>query len=91
VTPTDKSLHRAAHRVVEAFIEARLLEPKTAPAELEKRVFDALRANFQKEAAIEREAQRILEENRRQMAGMDQRTLLLKIKEKLARERGFVL
>jgi len=91
VTPTDKSLHRAAHRVVEAFLEAQLLESKAAPADVEKRVFEALRENFLKESAIEREAQRILEENRRLMGGMDQRAMLLKIKEKLARERGFIL
>jgi len=64
---------------------------KEKPAEVEKRILDTLRANFQEEAAIQREAERILEENKRQTTGMDQRTLLLKIKEKLARERGFVL
>jgi len=58
---------------------------------VEKRILHTLRANFQEEAAIQREAERILEENKRQTTGMDQRTLLLKIKEKLARERGFVL
>src|SRR5439155_207841 len=60
-------------------------------AEIDKRVFEALRTNFQEEAAIERDAERILDENKRQTVGMDQRTLLVKIKERLARERGFVL
>jgi hypothetical protein len=91
VKPTDRNLHHAAHRIVEAFVEARLVASKQAPADVENKVFDALRGNFLKEAAIEREAERILEANRRQTAGMDQRTLLLKIKERLARERGFVL
>ncbi len=40
---------------------------------MEKRILDALRANFQEEAAIQREAERILEENKRQTTGMDQR------------------
>lgn len=91
MAPTDKALHRAAGRLVEAFVRGEILASKETPAEIEKRVFDALRANFQAEAAIEREAERILEENRRQTAGMDQRMLFVKIKEKLARERGFVL
>ena len=87
----EKQLHRAAQRVTKALIEGKLVTPKDTPAALEKLVYDALRANFLQEAEIEREAERILEENKRQTTGMDQRTLLLKIKEKLARERGFVL
>ena len=66
-------------------------DDKDKPAELEKRIYEALRANFQEEAAIQREAERILDENKRQTTGMDQRTLLSKIKQKLAHERGFVL
>ena len=88
---TDKVLHRAAQRVAKALVESKLIAGKDKPAELEKRIYEALRANFQEEAAIQREAERILDENKRQTTGMDQRTLLLKIKEKLARERGFVL
>jgi hypothetical protein len=84
-------LQRAAARLVKAFLEGKVLTTAEAAAALEKRMFDTLRANFMEEAAIQREAERILEENKRKTTGMDQRTLLLKIKEKLARERGFVL
>jgi hypothetical protein len=89
--PSEKALQRAAKRLAEGFLERRLLKTEATAAELEKRMLDTLRANFNEEAAIQREAERILEENKRQTIGMDQRTLLLKIKEKLARERGFVL
>ncbi len=89
--PNDKSLHRAAARVVHSLVEHKLLVTKETEAALEKRVFEALRANFQEEAAIEREAERILEANKRQTAGMDQGTLFKKAKEKIARDRGFVL
>jgi hypothetical protein len=89
--PNDKSLHRAAARIVKSLVEQKLLETKDPAAVVEKRVFDALRANFQEEAAIDREAERILEANKRQMVGMDQRTLFTKAKEKIARDRGFVL
>jgi hypothetical protein len=88
---TDKVLHRAADRLTKALLAGKHLTSKETPAAIEKRIFDALKANFQEEAEINREAERILEENRRMTTGMDQRTLLNKIKEKLARERGFVL
>jgi hypothetical protein len=89
--PSDKALHRAADRAANALVDEKLLVTKQSAADVAKRIFDVLRANFQEEAAIVREAERILEENKRQTVGMDQRTLLLKIKEKIARERGFVL
>lgn len=87
---TDKALHRAAERLAKALLDGKLLATAEAPAAIEKRIFDALKANFQEEAAIDREAERILEENKRMTTGMDQRTLLNKIKDKVARERGFV-
>ena len=89
--PKDQELHRAAARLVASLVEKQLLTLRETPAELEKRVFAALRKNFQQEAEIEVEAERMIEENRSQMVGMDQRMLLHKIKEKIARDRGFVL
>lgn len=91
MSPNEKNLHRAAERVLKAFVDRKILVPKKPPSEVVKQICDALRADFQEETAIHREAERILEANKRQATGMDQRTLLLKIKEKLARERGFVL
>jgi hypothetical protein len=87
----EKTLQRAAALLAKRLLEGKVVATKEKPAEVEKRILDTLRANFQEEAAIQREAERILEENKRQTTGMDQRTLLLKIKEKLARERCFVL
>ena len=89
--PSDKMLHRAAERAAKALVDEKLLVSKEPATEVGRRIYEAMRANFQEEAAIEREAERILEENKRQTGGMDQRTLLMKIKEKVARERGFVL
>ena len=89
--PSDKVLHRAAARAAKGLLDAQLLVTKEPAADVERRIYDALRANFQEEAAIEREAERILEANKRQTAGMDQRTLFMKAKEKIARDRGFVL
>ena len=91
MVPSDNKLHRAAQRVTKALVDGKIVAKVATPAEIDKRVFEALRTNFQEEAAIERDAERILDENKRQTVGMDQRTLLVKIKERLARERGFVL
>jgi len=91
MAPGEKVLQRSASLLAKRLLDGKVLATKDTTAELEKRILDALRANFNEEAAIQREAERILEANKRQMTGLDQRTLLLKIKEKLARERGFVL
>jgi hypothetical protein len=85
----EKTLQRAAALLAKRLLEGKVVATKEKPAEVEKRILDTLRANFQEEAAIQREAERILEENKRQTTGMDQRTLLLKIKEKLARGASF--
>lgn len=89
--PSDKVLRRAANRLVASLLDEKLLESDESPADLENRVVAALQKNFREEAEIDREAERILEANRRQTVGMDSRTLFLKIRQKLARERGFVL
>jgi len=89
--PSEKVLQRAAALLAKRLLDGKMLATKETVTSLEKRMLDALRANFSEEAAIQRDAERILEENKRQTTGMDQRTLLAKIKERLARERGFVL
>jgi hypothetical protein len=89
--PSEKVLRRAAERLVAALIAENILAAREHGSAVESRVYDALRKNFQEEEAIEREADRVLEANKRQSVGMDQRTLFLKIKEKIARDRGFVL
>lgn len=87
----EKTVRRVAERLAKAFVDGKLLVAKKNVGDVEARIFEALRSDFREEAAILREAERILEENRRQMAGIDQRTMLMKIKEKVARDRGFVL
>jgi hypothetical protein len=89
--PSEKVLRRAAERLVAALIAENILAARENGPAVESRVYDALRKNFQEEEAIEREAERVLDANKRQSVGMDQRTLFLKIKEKIARDRGFVL
>lgn len=87
----EKDLHRAASRLVEALVSKGAFELAGQASGAEEKVFEALRENFREEARIDREAERMLGELGRQSAGMDQRTLLRKIREKIAKERGFVL
>ncbi|MEA2626035.1 MAG: hypothetical protein QOD06_2080 [Candidatus Binatota bacterium] len=89
--PKTQDLRRAAARLVQTLMQKDLLEPNEKPDDLERRVFQALERNVEEEAAIDREAERLMVENQRQTTGMDQRKMLLKIKEKLARDRGFIL
>lgn len=91
MTVREPELRRAASRVVKALIAADLVENGEKPEALERRVFDAFQHNMKEEAALDRDAEKMLADLSRQSAGMDQRKLLQKIKEKLAKERNFVL
>ena len=87
----EKNLHRAASRFVAALVSKKLFELAGPATDAEEKVFAALQANFREEAAVDREAERVFEQNRSLAAGMDQRAFLRKIREKVARDRGFVL
>jgi hypothetical protein len=50
-----------------------------------------LAENLRAEQEIEDEAERLADRHAREMAGMDRRKIVLGIKERIARERGFVL
>jgi hypothetical protein len=89
--PSDKDLRHTAARLVSALVGGQLFEPREGQEALERRVFAVLRGNFDQEAEIDREAKRVLEQIRDRTAGMDSRTLLAKIRQRLARDRGFVL
>lgn len=87
----DAELKRAAARLVSTLVAKDLLEPTEKPEALETRVFDTFKRNLKEETEIDIEAERMLGDLRRQTVGMDQRKMLQKIKEKIARDRGFVL
>jgi hypothetical protein len=88
----ETELRRAAAAVVRVLREGDLLENVSEkPEALEQRVYDAFQKNLRLEAEIDAEAERMLKDLARQSVGMDQRKLLTKIKEKLAKDQGFVL
>lgn len=89
--PREEELRRAASRLVGEFSRAPWVEMKDPVPALEQRVLAAFLKNFEDEAALDRDAQRMLDDLGRKTAGMDQRKLFLKIREQLAKDRGFVL
>lgn len=87
----EPELRRAATKVVRALLTADLLETKEKPDALAERVLQAFQKNMKEEAALDRDAEKMLADLSKQAVGMDQRKLLQKIKEKLAKERNFIL
>lgn len=61
------------------------------PQLLANRIADIIQETFDKEAEIEREAERLAATHSRQMAGMDQRKIIQGIKARLAEEKNFPL
>ena len=87
----ENELRRAAAAVVRVLREQDLIEKAEKPEALEQRVYEAFQKNMRQEAEIDAEAERMLKDLARQAVGMDQRKLLQKLKEKLAKDKGFVL
>jgi hypothetical protein len=84
-------LRRAAEAVVRVLREKDLIEGGEKPEALAQRVYEAFQKNMRQEAELDAEAERMLKDLARQAVGMDQRKLLQKLKEKLAKDKGFVL
>jgi hypothetical protein len=87
----ENELRRAAAAVVRVLREQDLIENAEKPEALEQRVYEAFQKNMRQEAELDAEAERMLKGLARQAVGMDQRKLLQKLKEKLAKDKGFVL
>ncbi len=89
--PTDTQLRRIADDLVGELLKADLLELRGDRDALRERFFAVLRDNFAEEAAVEREADAFADTHRREMAGMDRNKVVDLVKQRLAKERGFVL
>jgi hypothetical protein len=87
----ETELRRAAAAVVRVLREKDLIEGGEKPEALVERIYEAFRKNMRQESELEAEAERMLKDLARQAVGMDQRKLLQKLKEKLAKDKGFVL
>jgi hypothetical protein len=80
-----------ASAIVRALLEQGFVHPKVERRALVERIRTLLLDNVRQEEALEEEAERLAEKHARQMAGMDQRKVILGIKQRLAKERGFQL
>lgn len=80
-----------AQAIVDGLLKRDLMEPKADPVTIQQRVADLLYRNFEEEAELEREAEEMADRYVRGREDLDRRKVVLGIKERLARERGFVL
>jgi hypothetical protein len=89
--PTDAHLRRIAQDLAAELLKGGLLELHGDPAALRERFFAVLQRDFAEEAALEREADAFADAHRREMTGMDRGKVVDLIKQRLAKERGFIL
>lgn len=84
-------IERLAESLVRAALGQKFVQVKAPEQRLRQRVVELISENLRQEQALEAEAEKLAASHSREMAGMDQRRIILGIKERLARERGFSL
>lgn len=87
----EERLEKLARQIVKAMLAQGFVKPKVPESQLVQRVARVFVDNMVAEQKIEDEAERMMEKLGRQVQGMDQRKVLLGIKERIAKERGFSL
>lgn len=87
----EERLEKLARHIVKAMLAQGFVKPKVPESQLVQRVARVFVDNMVAEQKIEDEAERMMEKLGRQVQGMDQRKVLLGIKERIAKERGFSL
>ncbi len=89
--PTEPYLKRIADALVAELLKKDLIELVGSRGLLQDRVFAVLLRNFTEESKLEEEAEAFADSHRREMAGMDRGRVVTLVKQRLAKERGFVL
>jgi hypothetical protein len=89
--PTEAQLRRLAETLASELVKGDLIELTGDEATLRERFVAVLRKNFAEEMDLEREAEAFADSHRREMAGMDRFKVVELVKQRLAKERGFVL
>jgi len=87
----EERLAKLARVVVKAMVAQGNVELKVPESAAVDRVTRIFVDNMVEEQKIEEEAERMVDKLGRQAQGMDQRKIILGIKERLAKERGFSL
>ena len=82
---------KLARVIVKAVTAQGFVKPKVPESQIVERFTRIFVDNLIEEQKIEEEAERMVEKLGRQAQGMDQRKIILGIKERLAKEKGFSL
>lgn len=91
VRVNEREVEHLAEMVLRALRKQGFIELKVTERAAVERIARLLLDNLRAESALEEEAERLAERHARQMSGMDHRKIVQGIKERLAKERGFVL
>ena len=89
--PNEPYLRRIADALVAELLKNDLIELGGTREALRDRIFAVLLRNFTEESKLEEEAEAFADSHRREMAGMDRNKVVTLVKQRLAKERGFVL
>jgi len=89
--PSESYLGRIADTLVAELLKNDLVDLTGDRATLRERFFAVLRKNFSEDAELERDAEAFANEHRREMIGMDTSKVVALVKQRLAKERGFIL
>ena len=87
----ESELEVLSAAVIAALLKQGFVHAKADEKTLVRRIRKLLVDNLRTEAELEEEAERLADRHAREMAGMDHRKVVLGIKQRLAKERGFTL
>lgn len=87
----DERYEKLARQIVKAIQNQGFVKAKVPDSQLVQRITRVFVDNMVEEQRIEEEAERMLERLGRKAQGMDQRKILLGLKERIAKEKGFSL
>lgn len=89
----EEHLQRICKTILSRWKEKGMIRPKAAEDVLLAKMIGEVRKDFQREVALDREVEALMEKHSREMSlsQANSRVLFQKIKDRLAKERGIVL
>ena len=88
---SESELEVLSSAVIAALLKQGFVHAKVDEKTLVRRIRKLLVDNLRTEAELEEEAERLADRHAREMAGMDHRKVVVGIKQRLAKEKGFTL
>jgi hypothetical protein len=89
----EEHVHRVCNTILSRWKEKGMIKPKAALDVLLSKMIGEVAKDFQREEALDREVEALMEKHSREMSvsQANARILFQKIKDRLAKERGIVL